>query len=46
MALMHVCCKLMGFMPCYNLPHFTLQFASFYAAIWLISCCNLAHFMR
>lgn len=38
MALMHVCCKLMGFMPCYNLAHFALQFGSFYAAIWLISC--------
>ena len=38
MALMRVCCKLMGFMPCYNLAHFTLQFASFYAVIWLISC--------
>ena len=38
MALMHVCCKLMGFMPCYNLAHFTLQFSSFYAVIWLISC--------
>ena len=38
MALMHVCCKLMGFMPCYNLAHFALQFASFYAVIWLISC--------
>ena len=38
MALMHVCCKLMGFMPCYNLAHFTLQFGSFYAVIWLISC--------
>lgn len=38
MALMHVFGKLMGFMPCYNLAHFTLQFASFYAVIWLISC--------
>ena len=38
MALMCVCCKLMGFMPCYNLAHFALQFGSFYAAIWLISC--------
>lgn len=38
MALMHVCCKLMGFMACYNLAHFTLQSASFYAVIWLISC--------
>ena len=38
MALMHVCCKLMGFMPCYNLAHFTLQFGSFYAVIWLILC--------
>ena len=38
MALMRVCCKLMGFMPCYNLAHFTLQFSSFYAVIWLISC--------
>ena len=38
MVLMHVCCNLMGFMPCYNLAHFALQFASFYAAIWLISC--------
>ena len=38
MALMHVCCKLMGFIPCYNLAHFALQFASFYAVIWLISC--------
>ena len=38
MALMHVFGKLMGFMPCYNLPHFTLQFASFYAVIWLILC--------
>lgn len=38
MALMHVFGKLMGFMPCYNLAHFTLQFASFHAVIWLISC--------
>ena len=38
MALMHVCCKLMGFMPCYNLAHFTLQFASFYAVICLFLC--------
>ena len=37
MALMHVCCKLMGFMACYNLAHFTLQSASFYAVIWFIS---------
>ena len=34
MALMHVCCKLMGFMLCYNLAHFTLQSASFYAMKW------------
>ena len=27
-----------GFMPCYNLVHFALQFGSFYAVIWLISC--------
>ena len=38
MALMHVFGNLMGFIPCYNLAHFTLQFASFYAVIWLISC--------
>ena len=38
MALMHVFGNLMGFMPCYNLAHFALQFASFYAVIWLISC--------
>ena len=38
MALMHVCCKLIGFMLCYNLAHFALQFASSYAVIWLISC--------
>ena len=38
MALMCVCCKLMGFMPCYNLAHFTLQFASFYAVICLFLC--------
>ena len=38
MALMHVFGKLMGFMPCYNLALFTLQFGSFYAVIWLISC--------
>ena len=31
---MRVCCKLMGFMPCYNLAHFALQFASFYAVKW------------
>ena len=38
MALMHVFGNLMGFMPCYNLAHFALQFASFYAVIWLILC--------
>lgn len=37
MALMHVFGNLMGFMPCYNLAHFTLQFASFHAVIWFIS---------
>ena len=46
MALIRVCCKLMGFMPCYNLVHFALQFALFYAVIWVILCGNLAHFMR
>ena len=45
MALMHVFGKLMGFMPCYNLAHFTLQSGSFYAAICLILRGNLAHFM-
>lgn len=34
MALMHGFGKLMGFMACYNLPHFTLQSASFYAMKW------------
>jgi len=34
MALMHVFGKLMGFMPCYNLPHFTLQSGSFHAVKW------------
>ena len=29
MALMHVFGNLMGFMPCYNLAHFTLQSGSF-----------------
>ena len=38
MALMHVFGKLMGFMSCYNLAHFTLQFTSFWLAIWVISC--------
>ena len=42
MALMCVCCKLMGFMPCYNLAHFALQFASFYAAICLFLCDEMA----
>ena len=46
MALMHVFGNLMGFMPCYNLAHFTLQFALFYAVIWVILRCNMAHFMR
>ena len=46
MALMHVFGKLMGFMPCYNLAHFTLQSASFCLAIWVILRGNLAHFMR
>ena len=31
---MHVFGKLMGFMACYNLPHFTLQSASFHAMKW------------
>ena len=44
MALMHVFGKLMGFMPCYNLAHFTLQSASFYVVIWLILRGNLPHF--
>lgn len=34
MALMHVFGELMGFMAYYNLPHFTLQSASFYAMKW------------
>ena len=38
MALMHVFGKLKGFMSCYNLAHFTLQFASFYAVICLFLC--------
>jgi hypothetical protein len=33
MALMHVFGNLMGFMSCYNLAHFTLQFGSFCLAI-------------
>ena len=38
MVLMHVFGDLTGFKSCYNLAHFALQFASFYAVIWLISC--------
>lgn len=45
MALMRVCCKLMGFMACYNLPHFTLQSASFYAMKWYELRGNLLDFI-
>ena len=34
MVLMHGFGKLMGFMPCYNLAHFTLQSGSFHAMKW------------
>ena len=45
MALMHGFGKLMGFMACYNLPHFTLQSASFYAMKWYELRGNLLDFI-
>ena len=45
MALMHVFGKLMGFMACYNLPHFMLQSASFYAMKWYELRGNLLDFI-
>ena len=44
-ALMHVFGKLMGFMSCYDLPHFTLQSASFYAMKWYELRGNLLDFI-
>jgi len=45
MTLMHGFGKLMGFMVCYNLPHFTLQSASFYAMKWYELRGNLLDFI-